>query len=206
MSPQPPSIPQPTFANRKGCSICGEGNAVTVPDAISNNPFNGKPGTCFNLQQAGINGNLSHIECLFYQQVEFPENSGSICKCAPGTLPGPGSLKPTPPTAQPSSRPTYVNGGFCSICGDGKVISVPDAMLESLEPLMPGSFLQQAGIHGVISPEECDRTPPFIGASWAYDQKAHPPAFQPADLCEWRVLFNLWGWQGSFSARCNVGN
>mmetsp|Transcript_36013 Transcript_36013/g.76837 ORF Transcript_36013/g.76837 Transcript_36013/m.76837 type:complete len:92 (-) Transcript_36013:13-288(-) len=76
------------------------------------------------------------------------------------------------PTGTPTSSPTkiprlscpFVPIGRCSICGSGKCVTKPNALLTSPQfPPTTCGNLQQLGINGQINQFQCSLLPALIG-------------------------------------------
>ncbi|KAI2507625.1 hypothetical protein MHU86_6812 [Fragilaria crotonensis] len=165
-------------SNAQGCSVCGDGKVVSAPDAIFAFPgFDPVP--CGDLQQAGLEGQVPLENC--------PALSGliGVCLCVDGTLPpgtGGGSsppvAAPTTGTSPPVAAPTTggaSNAQGCSVCGDGKVVSAPDAIFAfpGFDPV-PCGDLQQAGLEGRVALENCPVLPNLIGVCLCVDGTLPP--------------------------------
>ncbi|KAI2511940.1 hypothetical protein MHU86_2456 [Fragilaria crotonensis] len=142
-------------ANGQGCSVCGDGKSVTAPDAIFEFPtFD--PVACGELQTAGRNGEIPLDGCAALPPFI------DVCACAPDSGPSPtgapmGTAKPT------TLKPTTPGQG-CSICGDGKSVTAPDAIFAFpyYDPIACGE-LQTAGLNGELPLENCLIYPDIIG-------------------------------------------
>ena len=179
----------PEIPPEGGCSICGTGSCVTMPDAIF--VFPGQPpAPCSRIQDDGFNGRIQLEQCSL-----FPFFPGiGVCECraafgpvAPIAIPfvptapfAPAGaplfdpppvvpttrapIVPTPPGACPEIPPE----GGCSICGTGSCISKPDAICRSFSADQQSSFsycsvLQDAGFNGQIPLDECGILPQLLG-------------------------------------------
>jgi hypothetical protein len=108
-APVPPPTPAPVGGGggstacpdvpSSGCSVCGTGECVTIPEAIFT--FSGQPEVpCGVLQQAGYMGQVPGDQCPF-----LPGLVADICGCD-STVPG---APPTPaPVEPPTSAPVPV--------------------------------------------------------------------------------------------------
>ena len=163
-SPEPtraPIVPTPPGACPKippegGCSICGAGSCVTMPDAIFASPF--QPAIpCGLLQDAGFVGAIPLDECGAFP---FLPESG-VCECRaypprpPFPTPAPTTralIAPTPPGTCLEIPPE----GVCSICGAGSCVTMPDAIFVFPgQPSLSCSVLQDEGFNGQIPLNEC---------------------------------------------------
>mmetsp|Transcript_2142 Transcript_2142/g.3078 ORF Transcript_2142/g.3078 Transcript_2142/m.3078 type:complete len:83 (+) Transcript_2142:920-1168(+) len=51
----------------------------------------------------------------------------------------------------------------CSVCGDGKVVTAPNAMFEfPNQPSVPCKILEHAGMNGYIPLDQCVFLPPLL--------------------------------------------
>ena len=83
----------------EGCSICGMGMVVTIPD--NNYTFPENPiVTCGELQTIGMNGTLDDATCASLRPL-----ISTLCGCAPSPAP---TAAPVP-SASPTSSPTTTN-------------------------------------------------------------------------------------------------
>jgi hypothetical protein len=109
-APEPTAAPAPSFpcpdVPDTGCSVCGEGQCVTNPDAIFS--FPGQPVVeCGVLEIAGFNGQVPLDQCPLLVGL-----IGPICECGdsiPGTM---------PPSAAPSTALMKI-GVDCDAIADG---------------------------------------------------------------------------------------
>eukprot|EP00548_Thalassiothrix_antarctica_P020770 CAMPEP_0194193754 /NCGR_PEP_ID=MMETSP0154-20130528/75210_1 /TAXON_ID=1049557 /ORGANISM="Thalassiothrix antarctica, Strain L6-D1" /LENGTH=733 /DNA_ID=CAMNT_0038918121 /DNA_START=175 /DNA_END=2373 /DNA_ORIENTATION=- len=156
-----------------GCSVCGENKYISVPDAIFAYP-NQPSVACDVLQNAGYRGLIPLNEC------EVLPTLIGVCECrtpisteiiTPALLNNP-TLAPIPPLSQSylTSTPTNdstlseVSTNGCSVCGENKDISVPDAIFAyPNQPSVACDVLQNAGYRGLIPLNECEALPSLIG-------------------------------------------
>jgi len=148
VGPIPPSsapVIQPTAD--VGCSVCGDGKEVTNPEAIFS--FPGQPAiSCGDLQDDGENGDISDSQCGIYPTLITP-----LCDCQP--------IAPKPPSPTTAIQPTSDDG--CSICGDGKEVTNPEAVFSFPgQPAISCGDLQDDGKEGNVSTEQCDFLPTLI--------------------------------------------
>jgi len=135
----------------QGCSVCGDGKAITKPDAIF--AFPGQPVVaCGDLEKAGEEGVVPLSQCGF-----LPALIKDTCGCED------------------------LDGG-CSVCGDGKKVSKPDAIFAFPDqPVVACGALENAGKTGVVPLNECGFLPSLIkdvcGCIPSYQQIA--PTSQP---------------------------
>jgi len=151
-----------------GCSVCGEGKEVGAADAIF--VFPGQPSVaCSVLEEAGKGGAIPLSQCAFLPPII------TACECTPiGAPVAPSTpVDPTnapivltdapvvPPTDEPItpapiiSPPAPVVDG-CSVCGDGKKVTAPDAVFVFPgQPSVPCGVLQTAGESGSIPLDQC---------------------------------------------------
>jgi len=130
------------------CSICGEGKQVGNPDGQVTLPGN-PPVSCSRLQQLGKDGGLPSDLCA--QLLLFL----GACDC----------IDAGPPTEAPvliaTAAPVLPTG--CSICGDGKKVTKPDATFEFPgQPTVTCGVLESAGEVGQIPLSQCPFLPPLI--------------------------------------------
>jgi hypothetical protein len=138
-----------------GCLVCGDGNVVTLPDAIFS--FPGYPASpCSTLQEAGLTGQIPLSQCSFLPGLISP-----VCACAPGDLPV--VVAPTPaPVASNNCPPVPASG--CSVCGPDLCISNPDAIFSFPgQASAPCGTLQAAGLTGLIPSDQCPFLPSLVG-------------------------------------------
>jgi hypothetical protein len=113
--PPPPSFPCPDVPET-GCSVCGEGQCVTNPDAIFDFPE--QPIVpCGVLEIAGFNGLVPLEQCPLLVNL-----IGPICECGdsvPGTMPP--SMSPSMTAAPSAAPPTAILkiGVDCDAIADG---------------------------------------------------------------------------------------
>mmetsp|Transcript_12476 Transcript_12476/g.13882 ORF Transcript_12476/g.13882 Transcript_12476/m.13882 type:complete len:250 (+) Transcript_12476:106-855(+) len=120
-------------ANDDGCSVCGEGKQVTKPDEIFS--FPGQPVVkCIRLEEGGRNGLVPLDQCSF-----LPPIIKDICGCK------------------------EISDSGCSVCGDGKKISIPDAVFAFPgQPVVQCGPLESAGVTGGIPLSQCVFLPPLV--------------------------------------------
>jgi len=127
-----------------GCSICGEGKCVGKPSAIFAFPEQ-PPVDCGTLQQVGLDGIIPLDQCALLP------NFIQICGC-----------REEQPLPEPSNQRS-VNGGGCSVCGDGKSVGNPHAVFAFPDqPSVPCGTLELAGATGRIPASACDVLPNLI--------------------------------------------
>ncbi|KAI2509737.1 hypothetical protein MHU86_4719 [Fragilaria crotonensis] len=165
---KPTTLVKPTTPGQ--CSICGGGKSVTAPDAIFEFPgFD--PIACGRLQTAGRNGEIPLDGCAALPPLI------DVCACAPDS--GTSPTRAPMGTASPALKPTTPGQG-CSICGDGKSVTAPDAIFAfpGVNPIGCGE-LQTAGLNGEILLESCLVLPAFIGACACAPDSGTSPAGAP---------------------------
>ena len=120
----------------QGCSVCGEGLAVTAPAAILD--FGGgNTIPCGQLEQLGAQGLLGAQDCAF-----LPGNIPD-CQCMAVETTEPG------PTSAPSFTP-------CSVCGEGLSVTAPTAVLSAGGGnTIPCGQLEQLGAQGLLGAQDC---------------------------------------------------
>jgi hypothetical protein len=75
----------------------------------------------------------------------------------------------------------------CSVCGDGKVVTLPDVIFAfPAHPAVPCGQLEQAGFLGQIPVEQCDFLPPLIadvcGCKAIGNTPLSPPVMSPVPV------------------------
>jgi len=136
------------FSVNSQCSICGDGKQVGNPTAEVTLPGN-PPLPCSQLQQIGESGQIPVAQCE-----QFPLFLGP-CEC----------MDAGPPTAAPVivSTDAPVRPAGCSVCGDGKEITKPNAIFDFVgQPSVACSILQLAGEAGQIPLAQCSFLPDLI--------------------------------------------
>jgi len=120
-----------------GCSVCGEGKFVSEPDAVF--VFPGQPSVaCGTLETAGLTGAIPLDQCAF-----LPGIAGPLCTCAD-----------CPSSAPPTCTNIPTTG--CSVCGEGKFVSEPDAVFAFPgQPSVACGTLETAGLTGAIPLDQC---------------------------------------------------
>ncbi len=139
--PAPPS---------KACSICGNGYVVSEPDANGIDPD--EPSlTCGQLQEAAEDGNFSEDEC---DELTSDFRLFTTCGCVVDPLNEMiADTDPPPDEHVPLSKPVAA----CSICGNGYVVSKPDADgIDPDDPSLTCGQVQEAAEDGKFSESECD--------------------------------------------------
>ena len=164
-SSTPPSPPVPAVDGT--CSVCGDGLAVGIPDAIFE--FPGQPTLpCSTLESAGANGLITPDQCQL-----LPSLIKNLCGCAPKTASTspvytvtapPSSVVSMAPDAPSNAAPVLApEEGGCSICGDGLAVGKPDAIFEFPgQPTVSCSTLENAGATGVLPADKCALLPNLI--------------------------------------------
>ena len=181
--PTPQVTPQPTVGQEAcpaapptGCSVCGDGRCVTLPDVVFT--FPGQPSVpCGDLENAGLTGLIPLSQC-----VALPPIIEGVCGCddsrpatgAPPTpAPTPLVVSPTPaptPLATPAPTPPAaascpdVPANGCSVCGDNLCVTNPDAIFMFVnQPDVACGVLQDAGLNGAVPLDQCPFLPSLIG-------------------------------------------
>ena len=121
-------------ANALNCSVCGEGKRVTLPDSSFSIPSQPST-TCGDVELAGFNGELPESSCE-----NLPDVIAEVCGCEANE------------TIQ-----------VCSVCGDGQVVTAPDALFSFPEqPSLLCADLEAFGAQGKIPIEQCDQLPDMV--------------------------------------------
>jgi hypothetical protein len=97
--------------------------------------------------------------------------------CSEQDLAATGPPSPTPaPTPIPTTFPP-VNPAGCSICGEGKLVTDPEAVFSYPGQLnVPCGDLQIAGHQGLIGPTQCATLPPLVSATCGCSSSSPAPA------------------------------
>jgi Leucine-rich repeat (LRR) protein len=174
-----PSIPD------SGCSVCGNNRLITEPDAIF--AFPGQPKVrCGELQVAGEIGLIPLEQCSF-----LPDFINDVCGCTLCTPVPVSEPTPAPPPVTIGSCPSIAPSG-CSVCGDKKIVTQPDAIF-----VFPGQpearcgELQAAGEIGLVPLDQCSFLPDLIDnvCSCTLCTPAPEPTQAPATL--WPIVATL---------------
>jgi hypothetical protein len=184
-SPEPPRapiVPTPPGACPKippegGCSVCGTGSCINMPDAIF--VFPGQPSrSCSVLQDEGFSGQIPLNICSLLPSLTFLPGIG-VCECRPfGDTLAPSPPTPSPtrfPASAPTTRapiaptplgpcPEIPPEGGCSVCGTGSCITRPDPIIALPgQPEVTCGVLQDTGFSGQIPLAFCPIIPQLIG-------------------------------------------
>lgn len=127
------------------CTICGDGFIVTSPEVVLNIDGVSEAITCGQYENAGKNGNVNERQCPVLQAAAV-----QLCGCKEA---------PQAPTQAPTAYQ-------CPICGEGRVIGLPQA-----EVVLPNTQrmscagLQRRSQLGIIQETQCTQIQPFVKES-----------------------------------------
>jgi Hint module len=144
------------------CQVCDDGMVVTIPDTILD--LFGDPLSCEEWQLAGLEGSVDPNDC---QYLRFFTTQADVCGCAmesfaPATSPVLGTSAqvaiddpPGPPF--PVTSPGYypIRHPPCQVCGDGMIVTVPEAILDVFGVLQDCRFWYHQGFFGYLNPNDC---------------------------------------------------
>jgi hypothetical protein len=159
----PPVAPTPIECGEfppDGCRICGPGKCMTIPDAIFMAP--GEPDVpCGQLEEAGRQKSIAPTLCS-----QLPVLVADQCGCelesnlvfTPAPVPPP---SPAPsPASQEQQDCGYFDNVLCNVCGPGKCVTLPDAVLNIPgQPQYLCGALEEAGRVGAIVEFDCSFLP-----------------------------------------------
>eukprot|EP00546_Thalassionema_frauenfeldii_P012688 CAMPEP_0178912008 /NCGR_PEP_ID=MMETSP0786-20121207/10018_1 /TAXON_ID=186022 /ORGANISM="Thalassionema frauenfeldii, Strain CCMP 1798" /LENGTH=609 /DNA_ID=CAMNT_0020584531 /DNA_START=108 /DNA_END=1937 /DNA_ORIENTATION=- len=160
-SPVQPTLTPTPVVNRcpevpsTGCSVCGEGKCVSNFEAEIVFPGVDQAYPCGVLEIAGLQGLIPLDTCT-----AIPSLIGA-CECVQQPLAS--SIQPSPAPVGSIACPVVPDNG-CSVCGEGKCITNPDAIFEwPGQPAISCYELQEAGYDGFVLTDECELLPPLVG-------------------------------------------
>ena len=156
--PAEPTAPVPPSPAFPACSVCGEGMRVSLPDVEVDIPTFGHT-RCGIAQRAGDFGFIEAQFCPLLPPLVAP------CGCVVSSVtPAPSlSVTPAPSLSTPTPvAPVPPSPGFpaCSVCGEGRKISIPDALIEiEGQESFTCAVFAQAGELGFIDQQICPVAP-----------------------------------------------
>ena len=161
-----------------GCSVCGEGLCVTLPDAIFSVP--GQPqAPCGVLEGAGESGLISSNQCPF-----LPPITLTMCGCAsaiPAVLvqPTPAPVQPTPAPVQPTPAPVAIEQPL----DPSPVQPTPAPIQPTPAPVAIGQPLDP-------SPSPVQPTPAPVATGTPNDPTQYPVLVNNQDPTQYPVFVN----------------
>jgi hypothetical protein len=152
-------IPLEDMSSNVACSICGDGYMVTIPDAKGIDPDN-KFITCGDVQEKAEDGKFTAEECA---DLRSDVDIFKTCGCEPDpsfTAMDEDDDKDNKKLDGKSEKgitlPDMSSKVPCSICGDGYMVTNPDAGgIDPNDESITCGELQEAAENGDFSAEEC---------------------------------------------------
>ena len=146
------------------CNICGDGNMVTMPDAIVSIPSL-EDFSCADYEAAADASAIDADQCDLLQPF-----TSAVCGCAPMS----GG------NATSTEAPGGTDASICYVCGEGMMVTLPDAILSiPTQPDRSCAEYEYAGLSAQIPEAQCPLVLPFIGGSCGCapgDASPVPPA------------------------------
>lgn len=150
-SPAPSTSPYPSYSEK--CYVCNDdaNQRITAVQQIVN--VDGRIGTCFDLQEQGLEGYIHPSLCSDAQQI-----ASKICDCK--TMSTPSSLKTLAPTITPfptqTNTPTYESA--CYVCGEASIATTNHDVIVALEDnAITCKELEEVGLEHNIPPAVCPK-------------------------------------------------
>lgn len=148
-SPAPSVSPYPSYSEK--CYVCNDdaNQRITAVDQIVE--VDGRIGTCFDLEEQGLEGYIHPSLCSDAQQI-----ASRICDCKPNSTPS--VLKTLAPTLTPhpthTNTPTYES--VCYVCGEENIVTTNhDAVVDLDNTAITCKELEMIGLERSIPPAVC---------------------------------------------------